>query len=111
MRPPYDGVMQASAGPMERHILRQMGTEAPDSGTRAVCRLCEGLWGRCGIVGWSARMMAQTYEGRFPPSHQAIAAMRQAIRRLEAADQVVTFSYAGCQGELFAAPLSEDPAT
>ncbi len=102
--------MQASTGPMERHILCHMGTEAPDSGTRAICRLCEGLWGPCGIVGWSARVLAQTYERRFPPSHQAIAEMRRALRRLEADGQVVTFSYAGCQGELFAAPVSENPA-
>jgi hypothetical protein len=102
--------MQASTGPMEKNILRFMQTAAPDSGCRAVCRLCEALWGQCGIVGWSARLMAQTYERRDPPSHHGVAAMREAIRRLEAAGRVVTFSYAGCQGELFAAPVSEDPA-
>lgn len=101
--------MQASAGPMEKHILRHMRTEAPDSGCRAVCRLCEALWGQCGIVGWSARVMAQTYEGQNPPSKRGATAMRETIQRLERAGLVVTFSYAGCQGELFAAPVSEDP--
>lgn len=85
-----------------------MQTEPPDSGCRAVCRLCEALWGQCGIAAWSARLMAETYEGQAPPSKSGIAAMRQAILRLERAGQVVTFSYAGCQGELFAAPVAED---
>ncbi len=100
--------MQASTGPVDRYVLRQMQTEPPDSGCRAVCRLCEALWGQCGIVGWSARLIAETYEGRVPPTRSGIAAVREAILRLERAGHVVTFSYLGCQGELFAAPVSGD---
>ena len=85
-----------------------MQTEPPDTGCRPACRLCEAMWGQCGIIGWSARLMAQTYEGQTPPSRSAIAVIHQAVQRLERARQVVTFSYTGCQGELFAAPVSAD---
>ena len=108
-RTPYDDDMQASPGPVNRHIIHYMQTEPPDSGCRAVCRLCEALWGQCGIVGWSARQMAATYEGRTQPSKAGVAAVHQAIRRLERAGHVVTFSFTSCQGELFAAPVSQDP--
>jgi hypothetical protein len=101
--------MQACSGPVDAHVLRSMRTERPDSGCRAVCRLCEALWGTCGIVGWSARLMAEAYERRVPPSSGGVAEVRRAIGRLERAGQVVTFSYTGCQGELFAAPVSDNP--
>lgn len=103
-------VVMNAAGQRERHALRHMRTEPPDSGTRPACRLCENLWGQCGIAGWSARQIAQAYEHQVPASREGIAAMREAIGALERAGQVVTFSYTGCQGELFACPIWDGPA-